>query len=81
MEIVGLLISTVLLRPYVFILLGLYVIAGGFQMGFKRITLFTILAYAIAFVSEYASTRIGMPYGYYYFVKMNRVWHRTVYLK
>jgi len=67
MEIFGLLISTILLRPYVFVLLGLYLVAGGLQLGVKRIIVFTIMAYVIAFVSEYSSTRIGVPYGYYYY--------------
>ena len=67
MEISGLLISTILLRPYVFVWLGLYFIAGGLQLGMKRIIVFTILAYVIAFISEYSSTRIGVPYGYYFY--------------
>jgi putative membrane protein len=45
----------------------LYLIAGGFQLGLKRIAAFTILAYFIAFISEYASTRIGIPYGLYHY--------------
>ncbi len=65
METFDLLISTILLRPYVFILLGLYFLAGSLQLGLKRIVVFTILAYVIAFISEYSSTRIGIPYGYY----------------
>ena len=67
METLGLLISTILLRPYVFVLLGFYLIAGGFQLGLKRIAAFTILAYIIAFISEYTSTRIGIPYGLYHY--------------
>jgi putative membrane protein len=67
MEIFGILISTILLRPYVFVLLGFYLIAGSFQLGLKRITAFTILAYFIAFISEYTSTRIGIPYGFYHY--------------
>ncbi len=65
MEVFELLISTVLLRPYVFVLLGFYLFAGSLQLGLKRIIAFTLLAYAIAFISEYASTRIGIPYGFY----------------
>ena len=65
METFDILISTILLRPYVFVLLGFYLIAGGFQLGLKRIAAFTILAYFIAFISEYSSTRIGIPYGLY----------------
>ena len=67
MEIFDILFSTVLLRPYVFLLLGFYLIAGGFQLGLKRIVAFTILAYSIAFISEYTSTRIGIPYGFYHY--------------
>ncbi len=67
METLNLLISTVLLRPYVFVLLGFYLFAGGLQLGLKRIIAFTLLAYAIAFVSEYASTRLGIPYGLYHY--------------
>lgn len=59
------LISTALLRPYVFILLAMHLVSGGLQLGLKKIVIFTILAYSIAFVSEYSSTRIGIPYGYY----------------
>ncbi len=72
MKTVDLLISTVLLRPYVFVLLGIYLIAGGLQLGLKRIIAFTLLTYAIAFVSEYASTRIGIPYGVYHYTGETR---------
>ncbi len=67
MEIFDILLSTILLRPYVFLLLGFYLIAGGFQLGLKRIVAFTVLAYFIAFISEYTSTRIGIPYGFYHY--------------
>ncbi len=67
MDIFGLFISTIILRPYVFVWLGLYFVAGGLQLGMKRIIVFTILAYVIAFISEYCSTRIGVPYGYYFY--------------
>jgi len=72
METFCLLMSTILFRPYVFVLLGLYFIAGGLQFGLKRITLFTVLACVIAFISEYCSTRIGIPYGYYYYTGATR---------
>jgi len=67
MEIFDILLSTILLRPYVFVLLGLYLVAGSLQLGLKRIAAFTILAYFIAFISEYTSTRIGIPYGLYHY--------------
>ncbi len=67
MEIFSLFISTLLLRPYVFILFGLYFLAGRLKLRFGRITIFTVLAGVIAFVSEYSSTRNGIPYGHYYY--------------
>ena len=72
METFDLLISTVLLRPYVFVLLGFYLFAGVLQLGLKRIITFTLLAYTIAFVSEYASTHIGIPYGFYHYTGKTR---------
>ena len=47
--------------------MGFYLIAGSIQLGLKRIVAFTILAYFIAFISEYTSTRIGIPYGFYHY--------------
>lgn len=72
MEIFTLLISTILLRPYVFAYLGLYLLAGSLTLGIKRTLVFTIIAYTIAFASEYASTRIGIPYGLYHYTEITR---------
>ncbi|MFQ5861846.1 MAG: carotenoid biosynthesis protein [Candidatus Brocadiales bacterium] len=65
MEVFSLLLATIILRPYVFILLLMHLISGGLQLGPRRIVVFTVLAYVIAFASEYSSTRIGIPYGLY----------------
>ncbi|MCQ4574266.1 MAG: carotenoid biosynthesis protein [Candidatus Brocadiales bacterium] len=65
MDFLSLLIATIILRPYVFILFFMYLLAGAVQLGTRRIILFTLLAYTIAFVSEYSSTRTGIPYGMY----------------
>ncbi len=64
-DFLSLLMATVVLRPYVFILLLLYLVTGGLQLGPRRIVLFMVLAYTIAFISEFSSTRIGIPYGMY----------------
>ena len=71
-DIFSLLISTIKLRPYVFIFLGLYLIIATSQIGLKRTFLFTIIAYTIAFLSEYSSTRTGFPYGYYSYIETTR---------
>ncbi len=41
-------------------------------MGLKRSLLFTLLAYTIAFLSEYSSTRNGFPYGFYSYIDSTR---------
>ncbi|MBI4641930.1 MAG: carotenoid biosynthesis protein [Candidatus Tectomicrobia bacterium] len=42
------------------------------QIGVIRTILFTLLAYTIAFLSEFSSTRIGFPYGFYRYLETTR---------
>jgi len=70
--ILDLLIGTVVLRPYVFIFLLVYLMAGTFQFGLKRMLAFTIVGYGLVFASEYSSTRIGFPFGFYYYLDHTR---------
>jgi len=72
MEFFSLLWGTVLLRPYVFIFLAFYLTIAIINMGLARSLIFTILAYAIAFLSEYSSTRTGFPYGLYSYIETTR---------
>lgn len=72
MELLALLYKTVLLRPYVFIFLFFYLAVATLNMGIKRSVVFTVLAYTIAFASEYCSTRNGFPYGYYTYIEATR---------
>ena len=72
MEILSLLWGTVILRPYVFIFLAVYLTIAILNMGVLRSVLFTILAYGIAFVCEYSSTRNGFPFGYYSYIDTTR---------
>ncbi|HHT9126101.1 MAG TPA: carotenoid biosynthesis protein [Candidatus Brocadiia bacterium] len=67
-----LLLSTLMLRPYVFALFAFHIVAGSLQLGLRKIIIFTVLGYFIAFISEFASTRIGIPYGYYYYIEATR---------
>ncbi|HLG30725.1 MAG TPA: carotenoid biosynthesis protein [Candidatus Brocadiales bacterium] len=71
-DFLSLLLSTLMLRPYVFALFAFYVVAGSLQLGLRKIIIFTALGYFIAFISEFASTRIGIPYGYYYYIEATR---------
>ena len=72
MEFFSLLWGTVLLRPYVFIFLAFYLTIAVINMGLARSLIFTILAYAVAFLSEYSSTRTGFPYGLYSYIETTR---------
>lgn len=68
----ALLVGTVTLRPYVFIFLAVYLLASTLQFGLKRTVGFTVGGYLLVFLSEYSSTRIGFPYGFYYYIDTTR---------
>lgn len=72
MEFFELLLGTILLRPYVFLFLACYLTIATLNMGFLRAVLFTVLAYTIAFLSEYSSTHNGFPYGFYSYIDTTR---------
>lgn len=67
-EILRLLIGTVLLRPYVFIFLAVYLVLAITGMGWRRTLLYTVLAYIVAFLCEYSSIHNGFPFGLYYYI-------------
>jgi len=67
-EVVALFVSTVLLRPYVFLFLALYLWAAAAAIGWRRTALFTAIAWAVAFAAEYSSTRNGIPFGFYSYI-------------
>ena len=67
-EVVALFVSTVLLRPYVFLFLVLYLWAASSAIGWRRTALFTAIAWAVAFAAEYSSTRNGIPFGFYSYI-------------
>ena len=72
METLSLLWGTVLLRPYVFIFLAVYLTIAILNMGVLRSLFFTVLAYIIAFLCEYSSTRNGFPFGFYTYIDTTR---------
>lgn len=61
----GLLWGTLLLRPYVFAFLACFVILGARDLGAWRALGFLGWGWLVAFVAEYASTRVGVPFGLY----------------
>lgn len=72
MEIFSLLWGTVLLRPYVFVFLFFYLGVAILNMGVVRSLGFTVLAYLVAFICEYSSTRNGFPFGFYTYIDTTR---------
>ena len=65
---VGLLFwKTLLLRPYVFFFLAVALVASSRLLGWKRTGALFGVTWLTAFVSEFSSTRIGFPFGDYYY--------------
>jgi putative membrane protein len=69
MEVFSLLFHTVVLRPYVFVFLVVYLFGCSMHLGVKRALCFSVAGYLIAWVSEYSSIHNGIPYGYYYYIE------------
>lgn len=60
-------INTLLLRPYVFVFLGFSLLVGHRLLGWKRTGVFLGITWLTAFASEFSSTRIGIPFGAYFY--------------
>ncbi|MFH0809650.1 MAG: carotenoid biosynthesis protein [Pseudomonadota bacterium] len=65
LDLLNLLWLTALLRPYVFGYFALYCLSGRIELGPRRLALFTLLAWLLAWLSEYSSITTGFPYGFY----------------
>jgi uncharacterized membrane protein len=61
-------VNTIVMRPYVFVFLLIYLIGCSMHLGVKRAILFCITGYFIAWLSEYSSIHNGIPYGYYFYI-------------
>jgi len=64
----SLLLGTVLLRPYVFAFLFLYLLAAVADMGWRKTLLFTLIGWGVAFTAESLSIRVGIPFGLYHYI-------------
>jgi uncharacterized membrane protein len=67
MEWFVLLFKTVLLRPYVFVFLIAFLMAGFLSFGKTRTFTFMFVTWFVAFICEYSSTRNGFPFGLYHY--------------
>lgn len=71
-EIAASLLGSLSLRPYVFIFLVIYLTAAVAEWGWRRAAAFTALAGGLAFLAEWSSTRIGVPFGLYHYTGTTR---------
>lgn len=69
---VMLLLGTVALRPYVFAFFIVYLLLAGADLGGRRALFFTLFAWVAAFVAEFSSTRVGIPFGLYHYTGATR---------
>src|SRR5258708_26078485 len=67
-----LLLSTIALRPYVFIFLGSFLFIAIVNFGFRTTILFSLLTYAVSLACEWSSVHNGFPFGLYHYVEATR---------
>jgi len=67
MDVVALFVKTILLRPYVFLFLAAFLLTATWLLGWARTWRFWLISWATAFLCEYASTRTGVPFGWYHY--------------
>lgn len=74
MRTLELLVSTVILRPYVFLFFACYLFLAITRLGLRRTLLFTVIAYLIAFAAEWSSAvaGTGFPFGLYRYIEETR---------
>ncbi|HEY2993383.1 MAG TPA: carotenoid biosynthesis protein [Methylomirabilota bacterium] len=67
-----LLIGTFVLRPYVFGFLAAFLVAGAVDLGIRRTLDFAAWVGPLAWLAEFSSTRIGIPFGLYHYTGTTR---------
>src|SRR5437016_8311743 len=72
MGVLRLLLGTLVLRPYVFVFLAVYLCAAVTRMGWAKTAAFSAVAWVIAYAAEFSSTRNGFPFGLYVYVDATR---------
>lgn len=67
MEYLTLFVQTVWFRPYVFMFFAAFLFAAIRLLGWPRTWRFWLISWATAFICEFASTRTGIPFGWYHY--------------
>ena len=60
-----LVLGTLALRPYVFAFLVSFLVFASLDLGWRRALAFGAWVWPVAWVSEFSSTRTGIPFGFY----------------
>ena len=63
----SLLAATITHRLYVFVFLAVFLLLAGRDLGWRRAVGWLAWGFAVAFSAEYASTRVGIPFGLYHY--------------
>ena len=66
-DVIVLLGKTILLRPYVFVFLGAFLVCSWRLLGWPRTWLFFFNTWLTALLCELSSTRNGFPFGWYFY--------------
>jgi putative membrane protein len=67
-----LLLSTIALRPYVFIFLASFLFISISNFGLRTTLLFTVITYIVALACEWSSVHNGFPFGLYHYIEATR---------
>jgi uncharacterized membrane protein len=67
-----LLVGTLVLRPYVFAFLAIFLLAGAVDLGWRRVLGFAGCVWPVAWLAEFSSTRVGIPFGLYQYTELTR---------
>jgi putative membrane protein len=67
LEVLGCAWGSIVMRPYVFGFLAVYLTAAAAAWGWRRAAAFTVWAGSVAFAAEWSSTRVGVPFGLYHY--------------
>ena len=68
----ALLLSTIILRPYVFVFLAAFLLGSVVNFGWRTTLLFMTLTYLVALAGEWSSIHNGFPFGLYHYVEATR---------
>jgi uncharacterized membrane protein len=69
--------GTVVLRPYVFVFLSVYLWLATWHLGLGRTLVYLVCGYGVAWLSEVSSINTGFPYGMYIYIpatKTQELW-------